>query len=128
MPDHRAARRAIERAAGDPRGWGLALASATEFWAVVAHPDASGRPSTPADARAFLAALIDAGARIWTPGPGFWERLSQLALDLGVGGARIVDLQIGLTAFDQGAVEIWTHDAAFLGVPGLMVRDPLKAP
>ncbi len=34
--------------------------------------------------------------------------------------------QIGLTAFDNGAVEIWTHDRRFVGFAGLLVHDPLK--
>jgi hypothetical protein len=49
----------------------------------------------------------------------------QIAEQLGVRGARIFDLQIGLTALDAGATEIWTHDAGFVGLPGLKVRDPL---
>ena len=39
--------------------------------------------------------------------------------------SRVFDLQIGLTAFDNGAHEIWTHDGAFVRIPGLRVRDPL---
>jgi hypothetical protein len=48
-----------------------------------------------------------------------------LAVDLKVSGVRILDLQIDLTAFEQGAHELWTHDAAFVRIPGLGVRDPL---
>jgi len=40
-------------------------------------------------------------------------------------GPRIFDLQVGLTALEAGASEIWTHDTGFVGLPGLRIRDPL---
>ena len=126
VSEHGGARRAIEAACADPRGWGISLASVSEFWAVVTHRMSRGRPSRPGEASAFLRALVeDGGMQIWTPGVGFAERLSQLAVDLQVSGVRIFDLQIGLTAFEQGAHELWTHDTAFVRIPGLRVRDPL---
>jgi toxin-antitoxin system PIN domain toxin len=126
-PEHRDARKAIEQASVGPRGWGLAASVLPEFWAVVTHPSAEGRPSTPAQAAAFVRALIDAGAMVWLPGPGFGERLLQTASAIGVSGPRIFDLQIALTAFEGGATELWTHDAAFITVPGLRVFDPLTS-
>ena len=124
--EHGAARRAIERAAGAREGWGVALGSVTEFWSVVTHPRMPGRPSTPEEAAAFLDVLVrEAGAAVWSPGEGFESRLVPLASRMGVRGARIFDLQIGLTALEGGAREIWTHDGGFVPVPGLRVRDPL---
>ena len=116
--EHRAAREAIERAAAS-EGWGFAAPVVGEFWAVVTHPASSGRPSTPNEARRFLAALVDAGAEVWSPGAGFGIRLAQLAADLDVSGNRVFDLQIALCAFEGGAREIWSHDARFATVPGL---------
>src|SRR5262249_10311465 len=119
-PEHRAARRAIERAAAHQRSWGIAAASVSEFWAVVTHSTARGRPSGPAEASRFLRALIESGGMaIWRPGEAFGERFVQLAEDLDVPGARIYDLQIGLTALDNGAFELWTHDQDFVRIPGL---------
>ncbi len=126
VPEHRAARCAIERASRDARGWGIALPSLAEFWSVVTHPASAGRPSTPSQARAFLRALIvEAAASVWMPQQGFWERLTKLASDLGIRGPRVFDLQIALTAFDNGAREIWTHDSHFIAVPGVRLHDPL---
>jgi toxin-antitoxin system PIN domain toxin len=124
-PEHLRARAAIERAAASDRGWGLAAAVLPEFWSVVTHPASEGRPSSPAQAAAFVRALTNAGAAIWLPGPGFGERLLQAARDLGVAGPRVFDLQIALTAFEGGATEIWTHDTSFVSVPGLRVHHPL---
>ena len=125
-PEHQDARRAIERASTDSRGWGIPLPCIAEFWCVVTHPASSGGPSPSKEARGFLHALAGSGgASIWTPGTGFWERLTQLASDLKIAGARVFDLQIALIALENGATEIWSHDRAFAGVPGLQVRDPL---
>lgn len=126
LPEHRAARRAIEGAAGAGAGWGISQPSLAEFWAVVTHPAASGRPSTGAEASAFLRSLIrDSGAQVWFPGPAFAERLLQLAADRRVRGARVFDLQIALMALDNGAREMWTHDRGFVTLPGLRIHDPL---
>ena len=125
-PQHASARRAIEQAAVHPRGWGFAAGALPEFWSVVTHPASEGRPSTPAQAAAFVRALTDAGATVWLPGPGFGERLLQTAADLDISGPRVFDLQIALTAFEGGATEIWTHDHAFVTVPGLRIHDPLQ--
>lgn len=125
--EHRAAQQTIERAANDPRGWGITLPSVSEFWSIVTHPLAQGGPARPAQAMSFVSALVEtAGMQIWLPRAGFAVRLMQLASDLRVAGVRVFDLQIGLTAFDNGATEIWSHDAAFVRIPGLVVRDPFS--
>lgn len=124
--EHRAARRAIEDACADSRGWGISLPCLAEFWSIATHPASSGRPSSPREVAAFIRSLIDDGAaQIWMPGPGFGERLMQLGTDLPISGPHIFDLQIALIAFENGAREIWTHDSHFRSMPGLRIRDPL---
>ncbi len=124
--EHRPARRAIERARNSGEPWGISAASIGEFWSIVTHPRAAGRPSTPAEAAGFLQALAEtAGMQTWTPGPGFAARLLACACDLDVSGPRIFDLQIALTVFDNGATQLWTHDAGFVRLPGLRIVDPL---
>jgi toxin-antitoxin system PIN domain toxin len=124
-PQHRAAGRGGEPAAAQGR-WGFAVASLAEFWAVATHPSSEGRPSTPAEASAYLGALADAGAEAWEPGTGFGARLAQLAVDLDVSGPRVFDLQIALTAFERGATDLWTADARFVKLPGLRLHNPLS--
>lgn len=125
-PEHQAARRAIQRASRHPNGWGIALPCIAEFWSVVTHPAGAGGASTAQQAHGFLRALIlEAGAKVWLPQHGFWERLAQAGGDLSLQGPRIFDLQIGLIAFENGATEIWTHDRAFAALPGLRFHDPL---
>ena len=126
VPEHRSAQSALEQASRDERGWGVAVSCLAEFWSLVTHPKAAGRPSTPAEAGDFLHALVhDGRLQLWSPGPGFGPRLLQMATELSISGTRIFDLQIALTAFDNGAVEIWSHDRRFASFPGLAVHDPL---
>jgi hypothetical protein len=124
-PQSRPARRAIEKAGRHPGGWGITHTTIAEFWSVVTHSATVGGPSSPQQARDFLASLVQAGARHLAPGDHFSERLIRMAAGLDVRGPRVFDLAIALTAFDNGATEIWTHDAAFLTIAGLHVHDPL---
>jgi toxin-antitoxin system PIN domain toxin len=124
--EHRAARKAIEAALNTPGGCGIALPSVAEFFSIVTHPTASGRPSPPKTAADFLTSLRESGVEDLKPGAAFVARLAQMATDLGVKGARIFDVQIGLCALDGGATELWTHDSAFVKIPGLLIRDPLR--
>jgi len=124
--EHGAAQQAIETACAARDGCGIALPTVSEFFSLVTHSTASGRPSTADEARRFIAALEeDGGLCVFTPGPAFAARLLQTAVDLGLSGARIFDLQIALCALDGGATELWSHNQHFVKVPGLRVHDPL---
>ena len=126
-PEHESARRSLELAAAAPDGWGITLTNLMEFWSIVTHPAATGRPSTPAEAVRFISGLMAGGlAGIWIPSAGFAARLIRIAEDLKIKGARVFDLTIALTAFEAGAGEIWTHDSHFQSVPGLRVVLPLR--
>jgi toxin-antitoxin system PIN domain toxin len=124
-PEHQAAQRALEAASRRADGWGIAIASVLEFWSVVTHPAARGRPSSPGEARAFIDALAEAGARLLSPGPALSARILDAAVRLGVVGPRVLDLQIAVTALDHGATELWSHDRGFVLLPGLQLVDPL---
>jgi len=50
----------------------------------------------------------------------------QLATDMKIAGGRVFDLQIALTALENGATELWSHDRGFACLPGLLLRDPLS--
>ncbi len=126
VPQHAAARRAIEEACGEARGAGVALATVAEFFSVVTHARAAGRPSTPQEAGHFIEGLTRGGdVRLLVPKARAADRLLRLAQDLEVSGPRIFDLQIALTGLDHGARQVWTHDGDFVRVPGLAVVDPL---
>jgi toxin-antitoxin system PIN domain toxin len=125
LPEHRPARAVLERANRASGGWAITLSSVLEFWSVVTHLSASGRPSRIDEARAFIDALVDAGARLLIPGPGSGQRVLDTAAQMGIVGPRIFDLHIALTALDHGGTELWSHDSAFVSLPGLRLVDPL---
>jgi len=124
--EHRTARLAIEKLVATGKPWGFALATVGEFWSQVTHPRYPGGASRSQEAAGFLRALVSTGgACVLMPGEGFTERLLHWAGKLDVTGGRVFDLQIALTALDSGAKELWSHDAAFVAVPGIRVHDPL---
>lgn len=126
-PEHERAAGAVLEALNDPRGWGICLPTVGEFWSIVTHPKLPGGPSSGAIVTQFFHYLLTEGrGNIWTPGPGFGQRLMRWAASLKVRGRRIFDLQIAVIALEHGAQEIWTHDRNFASVPGVKVRDPLS--
>jgi len=87
----------------------------------VTHPRTPS-PSAPESACAFIEALVRTGGMaIWSPGPGFGRRLPSVAVELGVVGPRVFDLQIALCALQAGARELWTNDRGFVALPGLRI-------
>lgn len=121
-PQHLRARAALENAAADRRGWGIAAPCVAEFWSTVTHP-AVKKPSTTNEASEFIRSLLrDGEGKVWLPALGFEDRLLECASDLEVTGGRIFDLQIALTALENGATVIWTHDENFIRIPGLRVQ------
>lgn len=124
-PEHSAAIAALEQARRHPAGWGIPIPVIAEFWSVVTGPGAVPHPASPASAAAFLNDLWRAGALAWAPALEFERRLAAEAAARNVRGARMFDLQIGLIALEHGASELWTHDAGFLKISGLRIRDPL---
>lgn len=126
VPEHTAARKAIERAFGDPRGSGISLPCIAEFLSVVTHPSAAGGPSTPEHAEKFITSLMEsANVAIWMPHSGFPARYLKWSTVLAVTGPRVFDLQIAIIASENGAQEIWTHDRNFLRFRGMRIHDPL---
>ena len=119
VAEHRSARQAIVRARTSSGGWGFSLPVVGEFWSVVTHPTAAGRPSAPEEAHRFIVALEAAGAEIWTPGAGFAARRTQLAIDLSVTGPsdlRSADRADGVRRRSDRAVD--RRDRRFVSVPG----------
>ena len=99
-PEHLPARRAIEEAADSGEEWGIPGPCVFEFWSVVTHPSSVGGPSKPSAARSFIQGLMDTAGAVILPPP---------------------------TALEVGVSELWTHDAGFIGLPGIRLRDPLQS-
>ncbi len=115
----------IESLAAGDNDWGFALASAVEYWSIVTRPLRGPAAATPSEADGYLSELYTAGAHLWLPLPGFGRWLFERAAGEEISGRRIFDWQIGLTALQNGATELWTHDRSFRAPEGLRVVDPL---
>ena len=125
VPEHQRAKQVIEDALNHPAGCAVALPCVSEFWMVVTHTRSSTKPSRPSQARAFLAGLFSAGVSVLYPKAGLAEHILTIAAELDLQGQKIFDLQIALISKQAGARELWTHDANFPAIPGLIVRYPL---
>ncbi|MBU0677341.1 MAG: PIN domain-containing protein [Verrucomicrobia bacterium] len=124
--ENSSAQAALEKAMAHSRGWGIPLPCISEFWAQVTHPRYPGGPSTSSQARDFIDTLTSDGhGKILLPKLRVADQLLELANELDIHGPRIFDLQIGLTALQQGAKRLWTHDRNFTLIPGLKIEDPL---
>ena len=127
VPEHDEARAALLEAINHEQGWGICLPTIAEFWSIVTNPGHPGGASSSAAVANFFHHLLTEGhGHVWTPGPGFGERLMRWATSLKVRGKRIFDLQIAVVAYEHGAKEIWTHDLHFASVPPVKVRNPLS--
>jgi len=123
--EHEQAWNAVLEALNHPQGWGICLPTIPEFWNIVTRAAHPGGASSAAKVTHFFHYLLTEGhGHVWTPGPGFGQRLIRWAAALKVRGTRIFDLQIAVIAFEHGAREIWTHDRSFVSVPAVKVRNP----
>lgn len=126
LPEHDAARRALERLALRPGGWAVPWPCVHEFVAVVARP-VPGVRATPV-ARAFDALdawLSHPGCRVLaetTVHLGLWRALVERS---GVVGGAVHDARIAAICLGHGVDELWTRDRDFARYPDLRTRDPL---
>ncbi|MGH9465966.1 MAG: type II toxin-antitoxin system VapC family toxin [Terriglobales bacterium] len=125
VPEHAPARVALEAARNAPGGWGVSWPVVAELWSVLSGSAVGPKAVALHVVEAMIADITRAGGAIWMPSAGMANRLASHANRMGVRGTRIFDLQIACIAREHGARELWTHDAGFLTVPGLPVRDPL---
>lgn len=121
-PENEAATRALAQGWADPRGWGVAVTVLAEFWSAATRADHRNS----AAAYAFWSDLLASGLQVWPASAELGAMLLGMARRMEVNGRRIYDLQIAMIALENGADELWTHDAGFLRVPGLRYFDPIS--
>ena len=124
-PESPAAAKAVGKAREDARGWGVAFPVLAEFWSVATSP-AHAEPASARRVQRYWQELRQGGLQIWAPSDETGVALLAVASRHAVRGRRIYDLQIAMIALENGADEIWTHDADFLRVPGLKYFDPIS--
>jgi len=128
MPAHAKAHKILTDLAGHLARWAIPWPCAHEFYAVVTNARIFKTPARPAQALAFLGALIDGGSlRFISEGIDHLEHLGSLAKSAGILGGAIHDARIAAICMDHGVKELWSADRDFSRFPKLKVVNPLVA-
>lgn len=92
---------------------------------IATHPRIFEVPASPADAVAFVDALLRAPRVVVVrPGPGVWPIFRDYVGDLRLTGNDVADAYLAATAVDAGAGMV-TSDRGFTRFPGLRVIEPV---
>ena len=109
---------------GEP--WAIPYPCAHEFISVVTHPKVFAKPTPIAEALEILADYAKSAGFQWlSEGPGYFERLCQVAIPAAVQGGRIHDARIAALCLHHGVRELWTSGRDFSTFPQLKTRNPL---
>ncbi|HEX5098436.1 MAG TPA: type II toxin-antitoxin system VapC family toxin [Polyangiaceae bacterium] len=125
FPEHAAARRWWEQAAGSEREIGLAPVVIFGFVRIATNRRVFERPLTISDATARVEEWLDLPtARLLTPGPDHFAIAFRLLRRLGTAADLTTDAQIAAFALENQA-EVVSNDADFGRFPGLRWSNPL---
>ncbi len=125
-PDHQAALAALRPLFEGASAWALPWPCVHEFISVTTHPKIYKPASSLAQALGFLDSIMASpGLQLLSEGPGYFARLSELAISAQLAGARIHDARIAALCLHHGVGELWTADRDFSAFPQLKTRNPL---
>jgi uncharacterized protein len=125
-PDHQAAIAALTPVFEGPTAWALPWPCLHEFISIATHPNIYKPASTLPDALGFLGTLLSSPQlHLLSEGPGYFEKLRDLALAARLRGPRIHDARIAALCLHHGVGELWTADRDFSVFPQLTTRNPL---
>ncbi|HNX51815.1 MAG TPA: hypothetical protein PKL08_16730, partial [Thermoanaerobaculaceae bacterium] len=100
-----------------------------EFLRLVTHRHAAPRALSPADARAFVEALLASrSVRLLGPGEGHAAVLAELLGALPAGAGVPAGLEVAAVLREHGVRELLTADAGMRRFAFLSVRDPVHGP
>ncbi len=127
LPQHAAARRALEALATGHEPVGLPVFAAVEYVRVVTHPKLFAAPTKLADALDNLAALLaHPRFELLLPGPDFWTQFDALSRGADARGNLAFDTQIAALCLEHRVAELWTADRDFARFRGLRIRNPIE--
>jgi toxin-antitoxin system PIN domain toxin len=126
MPQHAAARAALERLASRQGGWAVPWPCVHEFVAVVTRHGAGLRPTpVPQAFEAIEAWLSHPGCRLLGETAAHLDLWRALVERAGAVGGAVHDARIAAICLGHGVEELWTRDRDFARYPDLRTRDPL---
>jgi len=106
--------------------WGIPWPCVHEFIAIVTHPRIY-QPPTPLETalEAMAVWLKSPGCTPLGEGPGYFERLAELAVTAKLSGPMVHDARIAAICLHHGVQALWTADRDFSRYAGLKVHNPL---
>ena len=126
-PQHRAARRWLERTLSATAPVGLPWIAILAFIRITTRAGIMRRPLTPAAALAFVDSWLEQPCvEAVAPGEHHWPILRRLLEATGAAGNLTADAHIAAIALDRGAA-VSSCDRDFARFPGLRHVDPLAA-
>lgn len=125
-PEHARAARVVETLANGDAPWALPLPVVHEFLRLLTHPHAVARALAPADAWAFVEALLGSrSVRLLAPGDGHPAALAEVLRGLPPGGLP-AGLETAVVLREHGVRELLSADRGMRRFAFLDVRDPVR--
>ena len=124
-PEHARAARVVEALANGEAPWALAWPVVHEFLHFATHPHAVARPLQPADAWAFIEALLGSHSiRLLAPTESHAAALAEVLASLPPGGGVPPGLETAVVLREHGVRELLSADRGMRRFSFLSVRDP----
>ena len=125
-PWHERAHQEVTTLANSEKPWTIPWPCLHEFLAIATHPKIYQPPTPLAIALDALSAWQTSPAlRLLGEGPGYFEKLRELALTGKIRGPKIHDARIASLCLNHGVRELWTADRDFTSFPTLRCLNPL---
>jgi toxin-antitoxin system PIN domain toxin len=125
-PEHARAARVVEQLADGALPWALPWPVVHEFLRLVTHRHAVAQALSPADAWAFIEALLAShSVRLLGPGEGHAAALADVLASLQPGAGVPAGLEVVAVLREHGVRELLTADAGMKRFAFLLVRDPV---
>ncbi|NOX99142.1 MAG: PIN domain-containing protein [Verrucomicrobia bacterium] len=126
---HSSAKAAFDHLYFGQNAWAIPWPCLHEFYSVCTHPKIYAPPSSGEVVLEMFFAWENAKQlRFLHEGPGYLDKLGDLAKKARIKGAAIHDARIAAICLNHRVTELWTADRDFSSFPDLKIRNPLINP
>jgi toxin-antitoxin system PIN domain toxin len=123
---HMAAMELVDSLRHQSAPWAIPWPCVHEFIGIVTHFNIYKPASSLGEALTAVDSWLAGGnVHLLSEGPGYFEKLRELATAAKLSGPRIHDARIAALCLHHGVSELWTADRDFSLFPKLRTRNPL---